>query len=220
MHLPPGLRALARDHDGLITAAQAREHDLDRWAVRRRVAAGDWIRVGPRLYRLADHPATERTRARIATLSVGPRAVLSGLAAAWWLGVVDELPVVMTVTAPRSRHGGAVMGVRIVHRTLADADLLVRSDLRVTGIALSVLEGAVESGVEVIDAALQKHLSPSNVSVRPTSVGAGASALSRWGRRLRCWKPVHGRLRSVSRYRSCATRVSLAGRPTIRAVGT
>ena len=158
MHLPPGLRAVARDHDGLITAAEARDHGVDRWAVRRRLESGDWIRVGARLYRLADHPATDRTRARVATLSVGPRAVLSGLAAAWWLGVVDDPPSVMTVSAPRSRNGVSVKGVRIVNRTLSDADLLVRNDLRVTGIALSVLEGAVEGGVEVIDTALQKSL--------------------------------------------------------------
>lgn len=105
MHTPPKLRAIALEHDGVITAAEARDHGMDRWAVRRRVTAGEWVRVRPRLYRLADNPVTDRTTARIATLSVGPSAILSGPAAAWWHGIVDDPPATITVTAPRGRHG-------------------------------------------------------------------------------------------------------------------
>lgn len=123
----------------------------------RRVAIGDWVRVGPRLYRLADHPVTDRTTTRIATLSVGPSAILSGSAAAWWHGIVDDRPGTITVTAPRGRHGPPVKGVRILNRSLDDADVLIRRDLRVTGVALSALEGAVELGAEVIDSALQQR---------------------------------------------------------------
>ncbi|WP_238421469.1 type IV toxin-antitoxin system AbiEi family antitoxin domain-containing protein [Gordonia sp. 'Campus'] len=158
VRLPTKLRDLALDRDGVLTAADARLHGLDRSAVRRRVDAGEWVRVHPRIYRLADHPETDRTRIRIATLSVGQHAVLSGHAAAWWLGIVDECPATTMVTAPRGRHGAPVSGVRIINRALDDADVLTRRDLLVTGVALSALEGAVESGVEVIDHALQKKL--------------------------------------------------------------
>ncbi len=48
-------------------------------------------------------------------------------------------------------------GVRILNRSLADADVLIRGDLRVTGIALSALEGGVELGAEVIDSVLQQR---------------------------------------------------------------
>lgn len=154
---PPKLRAVALEHDGVITAGEARDHGLDRSAVHRRVAAGEWVRVRPRLYRLADHPVTDRTTTRIATLSVGPSAILSGLAAAWWHGIVDDPPATITATAPRGRHGPPVKGVRIINRSLDDADILVRGDLRVTGIALSALEGAVEQGAGVIDSALQQR---------------------------------------------------------------
>ncbi|MHC3004968.1 type IV toxin-antitoxin system AbiEi family antitoxin domain-containing protein [Gordonia sp. GN26] len=157
MRTLPKLRALALEHDGVITAADAREHGLDRSAVRRRVTAGEWVAVRPRLYRLADHPVTARTTARIATLSVGPSSILSGLAAAWWHGIVDDPPETITVTAPRGRHGPPIKGVRILNRSLDDADVLIRGDLRVTGIALSALEGAVEQGAGVIDSALQQR---------------------------------------------------------------
>ncbi|MFE0747826.1 DUF559 domain-containing protein [Gordonia sp. NPDC058843] len=154
MRLPAEFRALALDHDGVITAADARMHGIDRSTVLRRVRAGEWISVHPRIYRLADHPETDRTRVRIATLAVGAYGVLSGLAAAWWHGMVDALPATPTVTALRGRHGDPVTGVRILNRALADADVLTRDGLPVTGVALSALEGAVEGGVEVIDSAL------------------------------------------------------------------
>ncbi|WP_084817219.1 type IV toxin-antitoxin system AbiEi family antitoxin domain-containing protein [Gordonia sp. HS-NH1] len=157
VRLPVELRTLALGHDGVITAADAREHGVDRWAVQRRVRAGEWVAVHPRVYRLADHPETDRTRIRIATLAAGAHGVLSGLAAAWWHGMVDAPPATPTVTALRGRHGNPVTGVRILNRALADADVLSRDGLPVTGIALSALEGAVEGGVEVIDAALQQR---------------------------------------------------------------
>ncbi|MCZ4579286.1 hypothetical protein O4158_09295 [Gordonia amicalis] len=102
-------------------------------------------------------PEPHRTTTRIATLSVGPSAILSGSAAAWWHGIVDDRPETITVTAPRGRHGPPVKGVRILNRSLADADVLIRGDLRVTGIALSALEGGVELGAEVIDSVLQQR---------------------------------------------------------------
>ena len=157
MHLPPDFRALALDQDGVFTAADAREHGINRSAVHRRVRAGEWVSVHPRVYRLADHPETDSTRIRTATLAVGTHGVLSGLAAAWWHGIVEAPPALPTVTALRGRHGHPVTGVRILNRALADADVLTRDGLPVTGVALSALEGAVEGGVEVIDAALQQR---------------------------------------------------------------
>ncbi|AZG48100.1 hypothetical protein D7316_04713 [Gordonia insulae] len=140
----------------MITAQQAREHGLDRSAVVRRVASGDWIRAAARVYRLADYPYTDRTRVRVATLTVGPQGVLSGLAAAYWHGIVGKPPKVITVTAPRGWHGRAAPAVRVMRRTLDDTDVVERKGLRVTGIALSVLDGAVDGGgVKVIDTALQ-----------------------------------------------------------------
>ncbi|MDL9948874.1 type IV toxin-antitoxin system AbiEi family antitoxin domain-containing protein, partial [Gordonia sp. ABSL11-1] len=76
MNLPPGLRALALERDGVLTAADMRRHGLSRPAVQRRIESGDLIRMAGRLYRVADHPLTLRTRARVATLAVSPRAAL------------------------------------------------------------------------------------------------------------------------------------------------
>ncbi len=158
MGIPPELRKLALERDGIITAAQAREHKVSRGMVARRIAAGDWVDEGHRIYRLVDHPATARTRTRIATLSVSPSAVLGGVMAAWWHGVISRRPTSATVTAPLGWHGSAVAGVTVVRRPLLDVDVVERDGLRVTALSLTVLEAAVEGGMDVVDRALQKHL--------------------------------------------------------------
>lgn len=174
MRLPAEFRNLALGQDGVVTAADARAHGIDRSTVHRRLQAGEWISVHRSIYRLADHPETDRSRIRTATLAVGVHAVLSGLAAAWWHGIVDAPPVMPTVTALRGRHGRPVAGVRILNRALDDADVSVREGLPVTGVALSALEGALAGGVEVIDSALQQ---------RRTTVERLVEA---YGRRRRC----------------------------------
>lgn len=155
MNLPAGLRALALAHDGVIVAAEMRRHGRSRPAVQRRVESGDLITMAGRVYRVADHPLTLRTRARVATLSVSPRAALCGRMAVWWHGIVDAPPSTITVTAPRGHHGPVKPGTVIVQRALEPVDIVVHDGLRATSKALSVLDAAVESGMEPIDRALQ-----------------------------------------------------------------
>ncbi|QMU22747.1 hypothetical protein [Gordonia rubripertincta] len=72
----------------------------------------------------------------------------------------------------------------------------MRGDLRVTGIALSALEGAVELGAEVIDSALQQR----RISVERLEEAyrrrfrcVGAAEMGPWSS---CWSRVHGRPRN------------------------
>lgn len=155
MATAPALRTFILTRDGVITAAQAREHGLSRASVARRVKSGEWVRASSGVYRLADHPVTARTRTRLATLQVSADAVLSGLAAAWWHGLVTKRPTTTTVTAPRSWHGSPEKGTVVIRRSLDAADVVVEKGLTVTAVPLSVLEGAVEGKMDVLDRALQ-----------------------------------------------------------------
>ncbi|MBD0862149.1 DUF559 domain-containing protein [Gordonia sp. zg691] len=157
MHLPPELRRTALEHDGVLTAADARAAGLDRAAVQRRLAAGVWRRRGRGLYTVADHPVTQRTKVRLAVLAVGPRAVLSGTAAAWWQGLADAPSSTITVTAPPGRHASPVDGVRVRYRDLDDAEVIVRSGLPVTCLPLAVLEAALEDSITIVDNALLRR---------------------------------------------------------------
>ncbi|GAA1479986.1 type IV toxin-antitoxin system AbiEi family antitoxin domain-containing protein [Gordonia sinesedis] len=154
MPTPPELRTFLLEHDGVVAATDARKLGLERQAIHRLVRAGTLLSVARGLYRSADHPMTTRTRMRLATLSVGARAVLSGHAAAWWHGIAEMAPSTIAVTAPRGRSGPPIDGVRITTRDLDPADVVTRRDLLVCAVPLASLEAALESGATLLDAAL------------------------------------------------------------------
>src|SRR5439155_23189168 len=79
------LEEFLRQHDGVITLAQARRCGLSADAVIRRQRSGRWVRCGPGVYFVDDRPFAESGRVRAAVWSYGVRAAASGLAAAWWL---------------------------------------------------------------------------------------------------------------------------------------
>jgi hypothetical protein len=97
-----------RDQDGVITLAQAQDAALSQDAVNRLVRSGRWRRCAPGVYFAEDHQYTDAARYRVAVWSYGADATASGLAAAWWHGVIRLPPDVVEVTVPRSR--------RLVHR--------------------------------------------------------------------------------------------------------
>ncbi|MGW6032813.1 type IV toxin-antitoxin system AbiEi family antitoxin domain-containing protein [Gordonia terrae] len=157
MQSPAELRRIALAHDGVVTAADARASGLDRTAVARRVAAGAWSREARGVYTLADHPVTARTRVRLAVLRAGPHAVLSGVASVWWQGLADAPPRTVTISVPRGHHRHDLRGVHLRYRCLDDADVLVRSGLRVTALPLAVLEASLEDSISVVDNALLRR---------------------------------------------------------------
>lgn len=149
-----------RRHDGVITLAQARQAGLSDYAVRRRVRSGHWRRCGPGVYFVDDRPFTPAARVRAAVWSHGCRAAASGLSAAWWLGLTAVEPDVVEVTVPRNSHGRARAGTRVHRRDLSEMDVVEDRGLRLTGVALSVLEAAARrgGGPKIMDSALQRRV--------------------------------------------------------------
>lgn len=149
-----------RRHDGVITLTQARSGGLSEHAVRRRVRRGQWRRCAAGVFFADDRPFTPAARIRAAVWARGPHAAASGLAAAWWLGLTAVAPGVVEVTVPRNSHGRAAAGTRIRRRDLSECDITERRGLRVTGLALTVLEAAARpgGGPPIMDAALQRRV--------------------------------------------------------------
>ncbi len=149
-----------RRQDGVLTLVQARSAGLSDSAVGRKLQSGQWRRCGPGVYFADDRPFTLAARIRAAVWSRGPQAAASGLAAAWWLGLMTTAPECIEVTVPRNSHGRAAPGCRIRRRDLADRDIVEHRDLRVTALALTVLESAVcrGGGPTIMDRALQRRL--------------------------------------------------------------
>jgi very-short-patch-repair endonuclease len=142
------------DHDGVFTSAQARGNGVSDDQIQRRVTSGEWVRVARGVFRVANRKVDLRMRMRIAVLRVGPGAVLAGMAAAWWHGLTTTAPSVIVVIAPPTRHGSRIPGCRVWHRKADPADVTSKDSLAVTTIALTVLDGAVDVGVRVMDSAL------------------------------------------------------------------
>lgn len=149
-----------RRHDGVITLAQARSAGLSEHAVRRRVRSGQWRHCGPGVYFVDDRPFTPAARIRAAVWSRGPRAAASGLTAAWWLGLTPLEPRAVEITVPRNSHGRAAPGTSLRRRDLGDEDLLEHRGLRVTAMALTVLEACVRpgGGPDIMDSALRRRI--------------------------------------------------------------
>lgn len=148
------------DHDGVITLAQAQQAGLSRQAVYRRVRSGRWRRCSPGVYFVEDRLFTDRARIRAAVWGYGPRAVASGLAAAWWLEITSYPPETVEVTVPAVSNPQRRYGIRTRRRDLDPADCVTRQGLRTTTPALTVVEAAARrgGGMRIVDAALQRHL--------------------------------------------------------------
>ncbi|HPY24368.1 MAG TPA: type IV toxin-antitoxin system AbiEi family antitoxin domain-containing protein [Mycobacterium sp.] len=149
-----------RSQDGVVTLAQARHAGLSEFAVRRRVSSGQWRRCAPGVYFADDRPFTTAARIRAAVWSKGSRAAGSGLTAAWWLGLMSNAPRTLEVTVPRNSHGRSTAECAVRRRDLHDRDLIEHRGLRVTALALTVLEAAARAGggSAVMDTALQRRL--------------------------------------------------------------
>lgn len=148
-----------RRHDGVITLAQARAAGLGEDAVKYRVRTGRWRRCSRGVYFVDDRPFTPAARIRAAVWGFGRRAAASGLAAAWWHGLVDSAPEIVEVTVPRDSNGRCPDGVRLRRRDLKPADVVERRGLLVTSLDLTAIEAAVRpgGGPGVMDRALQRH---------------------------------------------------------------
>jgi very-short-patch-repair endonuclease len=153
------LNDLLRTHDGVLTKAQAKRAGLSQDAINRRIRSRHWKRCAPGVYFVNDRPFTDAARIRAAVLSYGEHAAASGLAAAWWLGLTKFAPDVVEVTVPRNSHGRCHEGSRVRRRNLKPGDVIEHNGLRVTSLALTVVEAAVRrgGGPQLMDQALQRH---------------------------------------------------------------
>ncbi|VEG38708.1 Protein of uncharacterised function (DUF559) [Mycolicibacterium flavescens] len=149
-----------RQHDGVITLAQALHCGLSRHAVNRRVRSGHWLRCSPGVFFANDRAFTDSARIRAAVWSLGPRATASGLAAAWWHGITRFAPDKVEITIPRVSNYRPRPGARLRRRDLSPRDVVERAGLRITAMPLTVIEAAVRrgGGPKLMDAALQRHL--------------------------------------------------------------
>jgi very-short-patch-repair endonuclease len=149
-----------RQHDGVITLAQAIRAGLSQDAIDRRVRSGRWLRCSRGVYFVDDRPFIDEARVRAGVWSYGEEAVASGLAAAWWHHLTRFSPEIVEVTVPRSARLRRHPGTRLRRRDLAPKDIVERNGMRVTALPLTVVEAATRrgGGAKLMDSALQRHV--------------------------------------------------------------
>jgi hypothetical protein len=153
------IEGLLRRQAGVISRAQAIERGMSADAVQRKLGSGRWERLHPGVYLAADHEYGDEARLRAAMLWAGEGATAHGLSAAWWHGIVAELPATVQITVPRARRAGRRAGLLVRRRDLATADHVPLRLLQVTDVPLTVLEAAISlgpAGSALLDRALQR----------------------------------------------------------------
>ena len=173
------------DHDGVVTAVQARTLGLSADQVQGRLRRKEWVPITKGIYRSACHPFGEAALVRGAVLAY--RGVADRATAAWWHGLVDELATPLTISVG-CRSGVDLVPrcpVKVRRRTFAAEDLTEWRGLRVTGKPLTVLLAAADQkhGARLIDRALQTEavtLDELNDALDRNAGRTGLKAARKW----------------------------------------
>lgn len=192
------LEAYVRRQAGVISRPQALAAGLSRDQIDRRLARRAWLPLHRGVYLVAGFRRSDEARLRAASLWAGPEAVVHGASAAWWHGMLGQLPEAVTLTVPpRYRRRSPPPGILVRRRTVPGADLAVRLDVPVVSSPLAALEAAVEleepvgfgaaveleaavglgaGGAVFLDRALQRYVRfPALYRAYTRNLGAGGS---------------------------------------------
>ncbi|MGB3602641.1 type IV toxin-antitoxin system AbiEi family antitoxin domain-containing protein [Gordonia sp. (in: high G+C Gram-positive bacteria)] len=144
--------------DGVVTTAQALECGLTRRQIARRVDQGDWVPMARAIFRSAAHPLTEAVLVRAAVLA--HRGVADRTTAAWWHGMLPNLPHQLTIAAPNRIHPGRWRfgDVDLSRRFLHPVDVVEVRGLSVTSLPATAVFAAValDDGTRFLDRVLQQ----------------------------------------------------------------
>ncbi|AUH67848.1 MULTISPECIES: hypothetical protein [Gordonia] len=147
-------------HDGVITTGQALACGLTVGQIRSQVERGLWIRQAREVFLSLAHPL--EAAARIRVVAHARAATIDRTAAAWWHGLVRDVPGPITAAVPRSAKPNATCGVAadLKRRTYPHEDITEVRGIQVTGTALSVLGAASEheEGLVFLDRMIQKRV--------------------------------------------------------------
>ncbi|MBW0093259.1 type IV toxin-antitoxin system AbiEi family antitoxin domain-containing protein [Pseudonocardia sp. KRD-184] len=141
---------------GVLSRDQALRAGLPPAAVDHLVRRRRWTSLHPQVYLAAGHRHGDEAAVRAAVLWAGDDAVLTGRAAAWWHGIVDDPPPAVRVAVPPHRTPRSRPTVDVRRRALHPDDVTVLRGLRITAEPLTVLDTAVELGDGFLDHALQR----------------------------------------------------------------
>ncbi|HYF73067.1 MAG TPA: type IV toxin-antitoxin system AbiEi family antitoxin domain-containing protein [Nocardioides sp.] len=159
------VRALAAQHDGVVTRPECVALGVHPSWLDRRVRAGEWQRLHPGVLVTYSGPLTWRTRARAALLHAGPGAALSHRSAAYVHEWVDDAPRLLEVSISHERRVARSPGVVIRRRrTMPPAGGRLRTVARGhTVLDLLAVAASEDDAVGPLTAALRGRTHPDDV---------------------------------------------------------
>jgi very-short-patch-repair endonuclease len=203
-------RQLVRRQHGVVSLEQARAAGYTRQAVARKVTSKAWFPAGPRVYLVAEHDETPRSRIIAALLSLGPDATLVADSAAWWWGLWNTAPAWPRVAVPPTRRPRPRDDVVLFRRVIDPVDRTRVAGMPVTTRALTVLDAAtrlgLDDGARVADRALLKgsvslaglrEVHTRTAGRRGAPLGAELIALAAGGARSWAERALHGGMRAA-----------------------
>ncbi|MFZ2510244.1 MAG: type IV toxin-antitoxin system AbiEi family antitoxin domain-containing protein [Gordonia sp. (in: high G+C Gram-positive bacteria)] len=127
------------NQDGVVTTGQAAGFELTASDIRGRVGRGEWVRVASGVFRLASAPYSERAMVRAAAWVLNAR--LDRTTAAWWHGLLPDLPKELTVSMTYTRNPDrwTDCAVDVRKRAFCAEDCTEADGVKVVGRDLSVL---------------------------------------------------------------------------------
>lgn len=144
----------------MVSRQQALDCGISPATVRRWARDGRWHALHPGVYLVDGHRLTDEARVRAGGLWAGDTATVTGLAAAYWHGLLPRAPALVEVTLPAHRHPRPQPGLDIRRRALDPSDRIQVRHLWLAGRPLAVLQAAiaVPDGSAFLDRALQRHV--------------------------------------------------------------
>ena len=130
---------IAEQQAGYFSAAQARQAGFSGSLLSYHLGAGRFARVSPRIYRLAQFPASPHEDLFVAWLRAGPNAVLSHDSALALYDLSDLLPDQIHVTVPRSASRRRT-GLQLHTRRLDREDVTHYQGLPVTTVLRTLID--------------------------------------------------------------------------------
>jgi hypothetical protein len=158
--------AIAGRAHGVVTRAELLETGLSSTGVERWLKKGLLITQYPGVYRVGHAAPSIAASFMAAVKACGPGAVLSGLAAAYLLGLVKKPPRVPEVTAPTERR---IKGIKTKRRRLKPNEITRVNGIPVTNAARTLVDLASELTLDDLarachEAGVRHRTTPRNVA--------------------------------------------------------
>jgi very-short-patch-repair endonuclease len=151
------LAEVLRQQNGVIRRDQAIAAGVTETALAGRVRRGNWERVLPRVFVVGVDPLDPVVRVRSAWLWAGEDCVIGGEAAAWWLGIRTDPPMLVDIWVPPHRRMSHQPNVRVRRGTVDATEQIFRNRIVVTAPERTCLDLARAGREDRLEVALRKR---------------------------------------------------------------